>query len=103
MSCNNFVNAKTQQLLLKSRRSIEYHSKMKSTAINLPQATLTSEVGQINSKTFDNKFGITQSSLFPTVYIHQKKVLKEELNTAVLAAQLNKIQIKNKTRFVKNR
>ncbi len=72
----------------------EYYSKLKSTSFNLPQTSISAEMGQINSKTFDNKLGISQSLAFPTVYIRQKKVLEEEFNISIIATEFNKIEIR---------
>lgn len=72
----------------------EYYSKLKSTSFNLPQTSISAEMGQINGKTFDNKLGISQSLAFPTVYIRQKKVLEEEFNISIIATEFNKIEIR---------
>ncbi|HUH72912.1 MAG TPA: CusA/CzcA family heavy metal efflux RND transporter [Chitinophagales bacterium] len=72
----------------------EYYLKLKSTSFNLPQTSISAEMGQINGKSFDNKVGISQSLAFPTIYIRQKKVLEEEFNIAIIATELSKIEIK---------
>lgn len=89
------VMAMDNNLTLKSKSLLAtYAEKRISTAANLPQADVTAEFGQINSATSDQKFGVNQSFSFPTVYNKQKKVLKEEWNAAVIATNLNKLEIK---------
>src|SRR5690606_12667912 len=41
-----------------------------------------------------NKFGISQSISFPTVYANQKKLLYEEWNSAAISVKLNKLDIR---------
>lgn len=85
---------KNNHSIKNSKLLSEYYSKLKSTSFNLPQTSISAEMGQINSKAFDNKVGISQSLAFPTVYIRQKKVLEEEFNIAIIATELNKIEIR---------
>lgn len=87
--------ASTQNLSTKSQTLLaEYHKKRIETSANLPQTSITGEFGQINSGVSDNKFGISQSLNFPTLYSNQKKLLREEWNSAVIAVNLNKLDIK---------
>jgi len=64
------------------------------TAFDLPQASLTAEIGQTNSAIFDNRVGIAQSMNFPTVYTKQKKQRKAEWDAAVMAGNLNQLSVK---------
>lgn len=88
MATENNWSVKSKELLA------VYAEKRISTAVNLPQTVITTEFGQINSATSDTKIGIAQSFNFPTVYGHQKKVLKEEWNSSVLAVNLNVLEVK---------
>lgn len=88
MAVKNNLSAKSKTLLA------EYYEKRMATGTNIPQMAVTSEFGQINSATTDNRFGISQSVNFPTVYSNQKKLLKEEWNAAVIVVNLNKIEIR---------
>lgn len=88
MATENNLSVKSKALI------VAYAEKRISTGINLPQTDVTAEFGQLNSATSDQKFGVSQSFSFPTVYSKQKKVLKEEWNAAVLATNLNKLEIK---------
>ncbi|GAA4434875.1 CusA/CzcA family heavy metal efflux RND transporter [Ravibacter arvi] len=72
----------------------EYYQKRTHTAANLPQTAITGEYGQINTPVADTKFGISQSFQFPTVYSNQKKLFQEEWNSAVIAVDLNAIEIR---------
>lgn len=88
MATENNLSAKSQNLLA------EYYKKRTATGANIPQAVVTGEFGQVNSGTSDNKFGISQSFSFPTVYGNQKKLLNEEWNSAVISVNLNKLDIR---------
>ena len=71
--------ADKNNLSIKSNKLLEsYQDKKKASYLNIPQTNLTTELGQINTPAFDNKFGVTQSINFPTVYSNQKKVLEQE-------------------------
>jgi len=83
-AAKNNLSVKSSELLA------EYHAKRKATSTSLPQAALTAEVGQINSATTDNKFGISQSFAFPTVYTRQKRLLEAAWHSAVVAVRLNR-------------
>lgn len=72
-----------------------YQEKLKAGAVDIPQTSLTGEFGQFNSSYKDNKFGISQSISFPTVYAKQKSLQHENyirsvLNIAVKEAELRK-------------
>lgn len=88
MATENNLSAKSQNLLA------EYYKMRTATGANIPQAVVTGEFGQVNSGTSDNKFGISQSFSFPTVYANQKKLLNEEWNSAVISVNLNKLDIR---------
>ncbi|HQS04632.1 MAG: CusA/CzcA family heavy metal efflux RND transporter [Sphingobacteriales bacterium 17-39-43] len=72
----------------------EYQQKLISSSANIPQANLSTEFGQINSNYNDNRFGLSQSFSFPTVYSNQKKVLNEEWKASVLSVSLKEAEIK---------
>jgi cobalt-zinc-cadmium resistance protein CzcA len=86
---------------LKNNRTIkneqlksEYQQKLIKTSANIPQTTLSSEFGQINSIYSDTRFGLSQSFSFPTVYSNQKKLLNEEWKASVLSISLKEADIK---------
>ena len=78
---NEKLKSEYQQILIKS-------------SLNIPQANFSAETGQINSIYNDNRFAISQSISFPTVYTNQKKLLNEEWKTAVLTIALREIELK---------
>jgi cobalt-zinc-cadmium resistance protein CzcA len=88
-------------LALKNNRTVknetlkaEYSQKLIKTANNIGQAALSAEFGQINSIYSDNRFGLSQSFNFPTIYSNQKKLLTEEWKTSVLSINLKEAEIK---------
>jgi cobalt-zinc-cadmium resistance protein CzcA len=88
-------SALTNNLSQKSKTLLaEYYQKLTLTGNDIPQTTVTTEYGQINSRTADNKFGVSQSFQFPTVYRNQKKLLNEEWASTVIAVDLNRIEIR---------
>src|SRR5690606_2830605 len=87
MATENSLSAKSKTLLS------EYYKMRISTGANIPQTSLTAEFGQINAATTDNKFGVSQSFSFPTVYTNQKEVLKEEWNSSIIATKLNRVDV----------
>lgn len=76
------------------RLKSEYQQALIKSAANIPQASLNSEYGQINSNYKDSRFGISQSFSFPTVYSNHKKLLEEEYKSAVLSISLREAEIK---------
>ncbi len=85
---NNNRAVKNEQL------KSEYQQKLIKTSANIPQATLSSEFGQINSIYSDTRFGLSQSFSFPTVYSNQKKLLNEEWKASVLSISLKEAEIR---------
>jgi cobalt-zinc-cadmium resistance protein CzcA len=78
-----------KQLLLSN-----YQKQLQKTAWDIPQANVNSEYGQINSRYSDNRFGISQSFSFPSVYAKQKTLLSEEYKSSVLKLDLEKAALK---------
>ncbi|TDP60767.1 CusA/CzcA family heavy metal efflux RND transporter [Flavobacterium dankookense] len=88
-------------LALKNNKSIkierlksDYQKKLINTATNLPTTNINSEFGQINSNYTDNRFGISQSFEFPTVYNRQKKMLTSEWKMASALVLLKETALK---------
>ncbi len=71
-----------------------YLHALQGTGINVQQATVFGETGQINSAYRDNKFGITQTINFPTVYSTQKRLLKEEWESGKLTAKVQELLLR---------
>ena len=72
----------------------EYQKKLKAAAVDIPQTNLTGEFGQINSFYNDNKFGISQSISFPTVYVKQKSLQNETYKSSVLNIAVKEAELK---------
>ena len=70
----NSNNLKVKNEQLKSA----YLKLLTKTAYDIPNTTIGTEFGQINSNFFDAKVGISQSIKFPAVYKKQKQLLIEE-------------------------
>jgi cobalt-zinc-cadmium resistance protein CzcA len=66
-----------------ARINERYYEKMKGTWRELDKTDFSIELGQFNSRAFDNKIGVSQNIQFPKVYKTQKQLLSEQ----VLAAQ----------------
>jgi cobalt-zinc-cadmium resistance protein CzcA len=81
------------QLRTEKQRS-EYQQKLIKTATNIPLTNVLGEYGQINSIYADNRFGVSQSFNFPTVYVKQKNLLTEEWKTAVLGVSMKEAELK---------
>jgi cobalt-zinc-cadmium resistance protein CzcA len=80
---------------LKSERlKADYQKQLIKSAINLPSTNIAADYGQINSFYNDSRIGITQAFSFPTVYSRQKKLLKEEWQTATLNVNLKEADLK---------
>ncbi|WP_317897875.1 CusA/CzcA family heavy metal efflux RND transporter [Aurantibacillus circumpalustris] len=75
----------------------EYQKKMIGSSNNISQTNVFIESGKINSAYTDNRFGVSQSFNFPTVYSNQKSVLKEEWKMAVLNVSLKETEIRKMT------
>lgn len=82
-------------LALKSeKQKSEYQKKLINTATNIPLTNIIGEYGQINSIYADNRFGVSQSFNFPTVYTKQKNLLTEEWKAATLGVTLKQAELK---------
>ena len=70
------------------------------TAASIPQANVVGEYGQMNSYYYDNRFGVSQSFNFPTVYANQKQLLNEEWNSSLFNVALKEADTKKIVRQV---
>ncbi|MES2132472.1 MAG: CusA/CzcA family heavy metal efflux RND transporter [Bacteroidota bacterium] len=80
--------------LKNDKLNAEYHKKLQSSGIDIPQTTITGEYGQINSYYKDSKFGVSQNIKFPTVYAKQKSVLNEEWKNSMLNVAIKQNDLK---------
>jgi cobalt-zinc-cadmium resistance protein CzcA len=74
----------------------KYREHLKGGYVSLPQTQFSVEAGQINSAYTDNRFGMSQSLAFPTVYAAQRKVLSAEWDAAVLSVTLSKVELRRR-------
>ncbi len=84
----NNLRVKNEQL------NAEYQKKLKAAAVDIPQTDITGEYGQINSAYQDNKFGVSQSISFPTVYAKQKSLQTEIYKSSVLNVAVKEVELK---------
>ncbi len=87
--------ALVNNLLVKNERlKADYQKQLIKSGINIPQTTIFGEYGQINSSFSDNRFVVNQNINFPTVYAHQKSILKEEWRSSVLNVAIKEAVLK---------
>ena len=84
----NNLQVKNEQL------KAQYQQLLSGTATVIPQASLFAEAGQINSSYTDTKFGIAQTFSFPTVYIKQRELFKQEWKSSLLNVSVRQVQLK---------
>lgn len=85
---------KNNSSIKSERLKADYQQKLIKSATNLPTTNIVVDYGQINSFYNDNRFGISQSFNFPTVYSRQKKLFKEEWQTATLNVSMKEAELK---------
>jgi cobalt-zinc-cadmium resistance protein CzcA len=71
-----------------------YQKMLVRSAAVVPQASVTGEVGQINSIYSDTKFGISQGISFPTVYARQKALMNKEWESSLLYVAVREALLK---------
>ena len=87
-------------LALKNNKSIkveqlksDYANALIKTARTIPNTTISTEFGQLNSRLVDTKFGIAQSFQLPKVYKSQKQLYTASFNNTLLLIDQNKINL----------
>lgn len=87
--------ALVNNLTIKAQKlKASYGKQLIQSANQLPSTSITAEIGQFNSVYSDNRFGVSQSFSFPTVYAKQKNLFTEEWKTAVLNLSLKEAELK---------
>jgi heavy metal efflux system protein len=76
------------------RLTTGYLQKLEATAYAIPQTNATLDIGQINSAYTDNKFSLSQTIRFPTVYARQKSLYVEEWKSGLLNVALKENELK---------
>jgi cobalt-zinc-cadmium resistance protein CzcA len=92
-------SALKNNLLLKNEQlNAEYQRMLIKTSIEIPQANLVTEYGQINSYYSDNKIGLEQSISFPSIYNKQKSIKNEQYKNSLFNVNLKEIELKKQVR-----
>ena len=87
--------AMANNLQVKNERlKSEYQKTLMKSSANVQPTNVSFEYGQINSAYYDNRFTISQGFDFPTVYAHQKSVLREEWRSSVLSVAVKELELK---------
>ena len=87
--------AMVNNLLVKNERlKAEYQKTLIKSSANVQPTNVGFEYGQINSNYLDNRFSISQGFNFPTVYTHQKSMMKEEWRSSVLNVAVKELELK---------
>ena len=81
-----------------SKLNEQYYAALKTAGVEVPKTQFSAELGQINSKNFDNRFALVQSFAMPAVYNRQRSVLEQEFQSAQLQTTLHQTQV---TKLVK--
>ncbi|MBS1780126.1 MAG: CusA/CzcA family heavy metal efflux RND transporter [Bacteroidetes bacterium] len=96
-------SARRNNLKLRTARlTADYYKKMKGTAFDPGQTSVTAELGHVNSAYTDNKIGITQSIAFPIVYNRQHAVLRTEWRSATTQAALKEKELEKQVSILYN-
>ena len=85
---------KNNLMVKNEQMNAEYQRRLKAVALDIPQASITGEYGQINSFYKDTKFGIAQSINFPTVYAKQKALQNANYKNSLLNVTLKEAELK---------
>lgn len=79
---------KNNQRLQVAGTEIDYYKALKKSSFDLEKTSLDVEYGRFNSLANDNRFSISQSIQFPSVYKHQRNINK----THILISETNRQQ-----------
>ncbi len=85
---------KNNTKLKSTKLTAEYQQKLKSSAYEIPQTSLSGKYGQFNSNYNDNEYSIAQSLNFPLVYIKQRALWGEWYQNSLIQVDLNEAELK---------
>lgn len=80
----------------------EYQDKIKKSARVMDPLSISGELGQFNSKEFDNRFAVSQTLRLPGFYQKQQQVLLEEWKLSLISVNFQKWQLKKEISLVFN-
>ncbi|MEI8086145.1 MAG: CusA/CzcA family heavy metal efflux RND transporter, partial [Paludibacter sp.] len=83
-----------------SSLSVEAQKALKGSAWDIPKTSVEGQYGQFNSYSKDNSFTVSQSFSFPTVYIHQAKLLKSNLKSSEWQLKSSQLEISTQVKQV---
>jgi len=75
-----------------------HQEKIIKTAYSIPQTNIQTEYGQLNSRYYDNRIGLSQTVNFPSVHKNQKKLFTEEWKASLIEVTIKEVEIKKLVR-----
>ncbi len=94
-------SALRQNLSLDAMRTrTSYYQAMVGTNADIDQTRIEGEYGQFNSRASDNRFAISQSLLFPTVYKRQAQVNRTQVRISEAEMQQTALELKTRIRLL---
>lgn len=88
----NIAKQQNRQLEV-SRLNERYYKALKYAGIDVPMTQFNTELGQINSKSFDNRFTLQQNFAMPAVYSRQRSVLEQQFKSATLQTFVKQTEV----------
>lgn len=92
----NNLNLKSQ------KRQSDYHEQLIKSGWDIGKTNVIAEWGNVNSVYTDTRYGITQSISFPSVYVKQRKLLKEEWKAAELQVAVKQKELEKTVSYLYN-
>jgi heavy metal efflux system protein len=80
--------------LSSARLNEKYYEQLKRNTFSADKAGMLMEYGQINSKSTDNKFSVSQGIDFPTVYRQQKNLARNDYRISQLETGLQSVTVR---------
>lgn len=77
-----------------SKMKEEYYDKLRKTSFDPDPANFSFEYGQMNSIVNDNKFSVTQTIKFPSVYTSQSRISKSTVEISRLQLRIDESQLR---------
>ena len=91
-SLKNNLSLRSEQL------KVKYQKQLANSAVNLPGTNVYMENGQINSVYIDQRFGVSQTMNFPTVYKRNLAYFNEQTKLASSSLQVSELDLKQQVR-----
>ena len=93
------IAIKNNKRIRAARHNEQSKEWLRQSAYDIPKTNIDVDYGQFNSQFKDNRFGISQTFNFPTVYSRQKKALTEGFRAAQAQTQLTEQELKAQVRL----